>query len=330
MASHIARRKFLATLGGAVATWPLTVHAQQAGKPYRIGVLSPAERTTTRVFDGLRQGLRELGYIDGRNIIIEYRLAAGDFSRLPAMAAELAQLPVDIVVPDGGDKITQIALNATRTIPIVAPTSFDPVAAGLAASLAHPGGNVTGLTMFAEELSGKRVQMLKEAFPAIRRVAVFWNPAAAPSSQVRGTEGAARELGVRLQPIEITTAEQIASGFDTALTGEAEGLIVINDAMFWNERAQTVALAARSRLPAIYPEREYADDGGVLAYGPNVPDNFRRAAAYIDKILKGAKPGDLPIEQPVKFEFIINRKAGSALGWAAPPTLLIRADEVIE
>jgi putative ABC transport system substrate-binding protein len=184
--------------------------------------------------------------------------------------------------------------------------------------------------MFAEELSGKRVQLLKEAFPAIRRVAVFWNPAAAPSSQVRGTEVAARELGVRLQPIEITTADQIASGFDTALTGEAEGLIVINDAMFWNERVQIVALAARSRLPAIYPEREYADDGGVLVYGPNVPDNFRRAAAYIDKTLKGAKPGDLPIEQPVKFEFIINRKAGNALGWTVPSTLLVRADEVIE
>jgi len=177
--------------------------AQERTKPYRIGVLSPAERTTTRVFDGLRQGLRERGYIDGQNIIIEYRLTAGDFSRLPAMAAELAQLPVDIIVPDGGDKITQIAFNATRTIPIVAPTSFDPVAAGLAASLAHPGGNITGLTMFAEELSGKRVQLLREAFPAMRRVAVFWNPAAAPSSQVRGTEGAARELGVRLQPIEI-------------------------------------------------------------------------------------------------------------------------------
>jgi putative tryptophan/tyrosine transport system substrate-binding protein len=321
------KRREIAVLGGAAA-WPLAARAQQAGKPYRIGVLSPAERTTIRVFDGLRQGLRELGYIDGRNIIIEYRLAAGDFSRLPAMAAELAQLPVDIVVPDGGDKITQIALNATRTIPIVAPTSFDPVAAGLAASLAHPGGNVTGLTMFAEELSGKRVQLLKEAFPAIRRVAVFWNPAAAPFSQVCGTEGAARKLGVRLQPIEITTAEQIGSGFDTALTGEAEGLIVIS--MFWNERAQIVALAARSRLPAIYPEREYADDGGVLAYGLNVPDNFRRAGAYIDKILKGAKPGDLPIEQPAKFEFIINRKAGSALGWAVPPTLLVRADEVIE
>jgi putative ABC transport system substrate-binding protein len=326
---RLKRREFITLLGGATA-WSLAARAQQASKPYRIGVLSPAGRTTIRVFDGLRQGLRELGYIDGRNIIIEYRLAAGDFSRLPAMAAELAQLPVDIVVPDGGDKVTQIALNATRTIPIVAPTSFDPVAAGLAASLAHPGGNVTGLTMFAEELSGKRVQLLKEAFPAIRRVAVFWNPAAAPSSQIRGTEVAARELGVRLQPIEITSADQIASGINTALTGEAEGLIIINDAMFWNERVQIVALAARSRLPAIYPEREYADDGGVLAYGPNVPDNFRRAAAYIDKILKGAKPGELPIEQPVKFEFVINRKAGGALGWSVPPTLLARADEVIE
>jgi ABC-type uncharacterized transport system substrate-binding protein len=324
------RREFITFLGVAAATWPLVARAQQAKKLVRIGILSPAGQTSTQVFDGLRQGLRELGYVDGENIIIEYRLTAGDFSRLAPMAAELVRIPVDVIVPDGGDGVTQIALDATRTIPIVAPTSWDPVAAGLAASLAHPGGNITGLTMFPEELSSKRVQLLKEAFPAITRIAVFWNPGAAPFSQVRGTEAAARALGMQLQAIGITTAARIAGGFETALDGGAEGLIVINDAMFWNERARIVALAAKSRLPAIYPEREYADAGGVLAYGPNVPDNFRRAAGYIDKILKGVKPGDLPIEQPIKFDFILNLKASRALGLEVPRTLLARADEVIE
>jgi putative ABC transport system substrate-binding protein len=323
------RRDVLIALGAA-AVAPRVGIAQQPKKLARIGVLSPAERTDTRVFAGLRQGLRELGYVEGRNIAIEYRLTAGDFTRLPAMAAELAALPVDIIVTDGGDRITQIALDATRTIPIVTPTNFDPVAAGFAASFARPGGTVTGLTMLAIELCGKRVQLLKEAFPTILRLAVLWNPAAAMSAQVDATEAAARELGLQLHLIKVATPDQLADALGSVLSGVADALVVLPDAMYWNERGRIVALAAQSLVPAIYPKREYADDGGTLAYGPNVPNNFRRAAAYIDKILKGETPGDLPIQQPVKFELVVNLKTVRALGLTVPQSLLARADEVIE
>jgi putative ABC transport system substrate-binding protein len=324
------RRRYVLIALGTATVAPRVGSAQQPKKLVRIGVLSPAERTDTRVFAGLRQGLRELGYVEGRNIAIEYRLTAGDFTRLPAMAAELAALPVDIIVTDGGDRITQIALDATRTIPIVTPTNFDPVTAGFAASFARPGGTVTGLTMLAIELCGKRVQLLKEAFPSILRVAALWNPAAAMSAQLDATEAAARDLGLQLYLIKVATPDQLAGALGVALAGAADALVVLPDAMYWNERGRIVALAAQSRVPAIYPEREYADDGGTLAYGPNVADNFRRAAAFIDKILKGEKPGDLPIQQPVKFEFVVNLKTVRALDLTVPQALLARADEVIE
>ena len=313
-------------VSGAVA---LPDMAQQPGKIFRIGVLSPAASPATKAFDSLRKGLRDLGYIEGTNITIEYRLAAWDYSRLPPMAGELVRLPVDVIVTDT-QKSAVIAHEATRTIPIVGATlGADPVAAGLAASFAHPGGNVTGFSGFGVELSGKRLQLLKEAAPAIARIAGLWSPTM-PTALRSATEEAARTLGIELRTIEVATPDQIPAGLEAAVAGGTEALVVLPDAMFWNERARIVALAAKYRMPAIYPEREYAEDGGLLAYSQNVSHQFRRAASYVDKILKGAKPGDLPIEQPTKFEMVINLKTAKALGLTIPPSILARADEVIE
>jgi putative ABC transport system substrate-binding protein len=318
----IAAMAFMAALAA-----PPTGAAQQAGKPIRIGILSPAQQTSTKSFDAFREGLRELGYIDGKNITIEYRLAAGDLSRLPAMAADLVRLPVEVIVTDG-PKAGEFAHEATQTIPIVMATT-DPVEAGLAASYPHPGGNVTGFSLQLLELHGKRLQLLKEAFPAISRAAVLWNPESNRLG-LQSTEEVAPTLGVQLQPVEIAAPEGIAAGFETAEAGGAEALIVLGDAMFWNHRGRIVALAAKSGLPAIYPEREFAVAGGLFAYGPNVADNFRRAAGYVDKILKGANPADLPIQQPAIFELVINLRTAKALGLTIPPSILARADEVIE
>ena len=313
-------------VSGAVA---LPDMAQQPGKIFRIGVLSPAASPSTKAFDSLRKGLRDLGYIEGTNITIEYRLAAWDYSRLPPMAGELVRLPVDVIVTDT-QKSAVIAHEATRTIPIVGATlGADPVAAGLAASFAHPGGNVTGFSGFGVELSGKRLQLLKEAARAIARIAALWSPTM-PTALRSATEEAARTLGIELRTIEVATPDQIPAGLEAAVAGGTEALVVLPDAMFWNERAPIVALAAKYRMPAVYPEREYADDGGLLAYSQNVSHQFRRAASYVDKILKGAKPGDLPIEQPTKFEMVINLKTAKALGLTIPPSILARADEVIE
>ncbi len=304
--------------------------AQQPAKVFRIGILSPAGSPSTKAFDALREGLRELGYIDGANITIEYRLAAGDYGRLPAMAAELVRLPVDLIVVDT-QKSARAAQEATRTIPIVAATAgADPVAAGLAASLAHPGGNLTGFSGGDKELSGKRVQLLKEAFPAVSRIGALWNPTAPLISPLQATEEAARALGLQLRLIAIAASGEIAAGFEAAVGGGAEALVVLPDAMFWNERGRIVALAAQHRLPAMYEEREYANDGGLISYGRNVSENFRQAAGYVDKILKGAKPADLPIQQPTRFELVVNLKTAGTLGLAIPPSILARADEVIE
>jgi putative tryptophan/tyrosine transport system substrate-binding protein len=316
-------------LGAIMAGAPLTAAAQQPGKVFRIGILSPAERSSTKIFDAFREGLRDLGYIDGQNIRIEYRLAAGDTSRLHAMAGELVRLPVEVIVTDT-QKSAVIVHEATRTIPIVGATlGPDPVAAGLATSLARPGGNVTGFSGFGVELAGKRLQLLKEVSPAISRMAALWNPAM-PISVRRATEEAARTLGMQLRTIEVAAPDEILAGFEAAAASGAEGLVVLPDALFWNHRTRIVALAVKYRTPAIYPEREYVDDGGLLAYGASVPDNFRRAAGYVDKILKGAKPADLPIQLPTKFELVVNLKTAQAVGLTIPPSILARADEVIE
>ncbi len=317
-----------AALGAVVAGAPLSSVAQQPVKAFRIGILSPAERSSTKIFDGFRQGLREVGYIEGQNITIEYRLAAGDVSRLPAMAGELVRLPVDVIVTDGQQSAVA-AHEATRTIPIVMGAVGDPLAAGLIASFAHPGGNVTGFTLLAIELGAKRLELLKEALPAISRMATLWNPAQGRSYR-EAAEEAARTLGVQLRTIEVAAPDEIPGGFATAEAGGAEALDVLGDPMFWNQRSRIVALAAKLRMPAAYDAREYAEDGGLLTYGASVPENFRRAAGYVDKILKGAKPADLPVQQPTRFELVVNLKTATALGLTIPPAILARADEVIE
>jgi putative ABC transport system substrate-binding protein len=274
-----------------------------------------------------RERLRELGYIDGQNIRIEYRLSAGDYGQLATMAADLVRLPVDLIVTDSG-MATQIAQRATQVIPIVAATiGEDPVGAGRAASLAHPGGNVTGFTGF--NLAAKRVELLKETVPTVSRIAALRNPATAMLS-LEATEEAARALGLQLRPIAVATPGEMPVGFDAAVAGGAEALVVLPDGMFWNERGRIVALAAQYRLAAIYEEREYANDGGLMSYGRNVSENFRQAAGYVEKILKGAKPADLPIQQPMRFELVVNLKTAATLGLTIPPAILARADEVIE
>jgi putative ABC transport system substrate-binding protein len=306
-----------------------SVGQQPQSKIPRVGILSPSEQTSTKIFDAFRDGLRDLGYVDGQNIIIEYRLADGDYSRLPTLAGELVRFPVDIIVTDGQISAL-VAHEATRTIPIVGGVGSDPVAAGLVESFAHPGGNVTGFSPFGAELNAKRLQLLKETIPAISRIAALWNPAEGPVV-LRSTEEAVRTLGVQLHPVAIATSEEIVAGFEAVEASGAEAVVITPVGMFWNQRARIVALAAKHRMPAIYPEREYVDDGGLLAYGRNVPDLWRRVlAGYVDKILKGAKPGDLPIEQPTRFELVVNMKTAAALGLTIPPLILARADEVIE
>ncbi len=316
---------FLAS--GAAATCPIAACAQQPAKVFRIGILSPAGSPSTKAFDALREGLHELGYIDGANITFEYRLTAGDYGRLPAMAADLVRLPVDLIVTDGGIA-TQAAQQVTRAIPIVAATiGEDPVGAGRAASLAHPGGNVTGFTGF--DLAAKRVELLKEAFPAVSRIAAL-RTSATRGLSLQATEEGAHALGLQLRLITVATPGEIPAGFEAALGGGAEALVVLPDGMFWNERGRIVALAAQHRLPTIYEEREYANDGGLISYGRNVSENFRQAAGYVARILKGAKPGDLPIQQPMRFDLVVNLKTARALGVTFPPSILARADEVIE
>jgi putative ABC transport system substrate-binding protein len=321
------RRDVIAGLATLLVA-PKRSSAQQApAKLPRIGILPPAPRPDTGIFDAFRKGLADLGYIDGQNIRIEYRLSARDFSRLSAMAEELVRLPVDVILADGLTVV--IAQEATRTIPIIGGVGPDPVAAGLIESFAHPGGNVTGFSAFGVELSAKRLQLLKEACPAISHVAALRNPAG-PKSIRRATEEAACTVGAELSTIEVATPGQIFAGFEMAVAEGANALVVLPDAMFWNERGQIVALAAKYRMLAIYPEREYVDEGGLLAYGSNVPDQRRRRATYVDKILKGAKPGDLPIQQPVEFDFLVNLRTARELGLTIPPAILDLADEVIE
>ena len=316
-------------LGALLAATPLAL-AQQSGKVFQIGILSPAGSPATKAFDAFRNGLREFGYIEGSNIKIEYRLGDWDYGRLPAMATDLVRLPVDVIVTDGGPRVVSIAQEATHTIPIVAATAgADPVAAGLAMSLGHPGGNLTGFAGVNIELSGKRLQLLKGAVPGVTRVGVLRNPDN-PSSTLRATEEAARTLGLELRIVEVAAPDKISAAFEAAVSGGAEAVVVLPDAMFWHERTRIVSLAAKHRLPAIYEDREYATDGGLLTYGRDVSEQFRLAAGYVDKILKGAKPADLPIQQPTRFQLVVNLKTAAALGLTIPLTILDLADEVIE
>jgi putative ABC transport system substrate-binding protein len=324
------RRKFIMALGGAVASAPFAARAQQAtGRLYKIGYLGPASRELhlTKAFE---DGLRSLGYRVGENVVIEYRFANEEMERLPTLAADLVRLGVDIIV--AGSNATVAAMKATRTIPIVMTNSLDPIGTGLVASLARPGGNVTGFTADAgDEILGKRLELLKDALPNLSRVGVLWNPDYAPNrSRLTSMREAARGLGLTLVSVEARGLDALEQAFATMVRERAQAFVVLGDAVLFNYRGQIGVVALRNRLPAVSTFKEFAEAGLLLAYGADVRDLYRRSAVFVDKIFKGAKPADLPVEQPTKFELVINLKTAKALGIIVPPTLLIRADEVIE
>jgi putative ABC transport system substrate-binding protein len=327
------RRTFLAMLAGGLLAAPLAAEAQPREKVPRVGYLSPgspSEPFRRRRFEAFRQGLRELGYVEGQNIAIESRWAEGKYDRYSVLAADLVRLKVDVIVAVGG-RATQDAQQATRTIPIVMSVVIDPVGSGLVASLARPGGNVTGLTIMASDLVGKQLELLKEVVPKVSRVALLWNPANPGSApQLRQAEAAARALGVRLQPLEARGPQEIDSAFAAMTRERAGALLILPDAIFGNQRRQIAELAAKRRLPSLLGVGEYAEAGGLMTYSANNLDLERRAATFVDKILKGAKPADLPVEQPAKFELVINLRTAKAIGLTIPQSLLLRADEVIQ
>jgi putative ABC transport system substrate-binding protein len=301
---------------------------QSPGKIPRVGILTTADNERTPALDAFRAGLHDLGYVEGRNIILEFRFTRGDPARGLQLAAELVALPVDVIVAEGVG--AQNKFDPSGRTPIVSPAMMDPVERGFAVSLAHPGGNITGFTLMHTELNGKRLDLLRSAFPHIT-VAALVNPAN-PSHKLalEQTETAARSLGLgNVRRVETASAATLRALRPEVLFG-ADAVVVVPDGTFYNYRRDVIALINAAHLPAIYPEREYADDGGLMSYGANAADNFRRAADYVDRILKGAKPGDLPIQEPVKFDFVVNLKTAKDLGLAIPPLILGRADEVIE
>jgi len=318
----------------ALGAAPLAAEAQRAAKIARIGYLSPGLAFNRHLRDAFLQGLRELGYVEGRNLAIEYRDAEGKLERIPALAAELVALKVDLIFVGGGTRVTLAAMQATKTIPIVFTGIGDPVESGLVASLARPGGNATGLSSLGPELIGKRLELLKQAVPGVDRVAVLWLPGAlagrTDKDMVTAAEVAARALGVRLQFVEARGPDEFARAFSEMSSAHASALTVLPSNRFLREHRRIVELASENRLPAVYTSREFVDAGGLMSYGANEPDLFRRAATYVDKILKGAKPGDLPVEQATKFELVINLKAANALGFTIPQSVLAHADEVIQ
>jgi putative ABC transport system substrate-binding protein len=307
------------------------VAAQSPVKAARIGVLSGGAASTQAVrWEAFRQGLKEFGYVEGRNIVIEYRYAEGKPERLPTLAAELVRLKVDLILT-AGDQGVRAAKQASQTIPIVVALAGDLVGPGYVASLARPGGNITGQTTLVSELSAKRLELLKTAFPKVSRVAILWNPTnAANVAAFKETEVAARALRIQLLPLDVRRADDFAGAFPAALRARADALIAVGDTLLLTHRARIADFAAKNRLPAMYGNEDFMDAGGLMFYGPNVADMYRRAATYVDKILKGAKPGALPVEQPTKLEFVINLKTAKALGLTIPPSILSRADRVIE
>src|SRR5437867_252174 len=305
--------------------------AQQPKKIPRIGCLtlgSSSPRSANE--EAFRDGLHQLGYIEGQNVHVEYRYAAGEVGRLPELAAELVSLNLNVIVAANTQSI-DATRRATKTIPIVFPLTFDPVASGFVASLARPGGNLTGLTTLNQEVAGKRVELLKEVMPRISRVAVLRDPTNSGSLfALKETEAAANHLGIRLHILEVRSADELEGAIQAATRERAGSLIVIPDNLFVRRKGQIVDHVMKSRLPTMFGESESVEAGGLMYYGANLPDLFRRAATYVDKILKGAKPADLPVEQPTKFEFVINLKTAKQIGLTIPPNVLARADKVIK
>jgi len=327
-----SRRVFLATMSSGLLA-PFAAQAQQAAKIARIGYLSPNLAASPHNHEAFRRGLRDLGYVEGRNVVIEYRDAEAKLERLPALAAELVALKVDVIVAPNTPAALS-AKRATKTIPIVFAVAGDPVGSGLVTSLARPGGNVTGLSNLALDLVGKCLELLTQAVPGVSRIAVLWHPGVFPErterDMVKAAEVAARALAVRPQFVEARGPAEFDRAFSDMTGARAGALTVFPSNMFITERRRLADLAAKKRLPAVYPWRDFVDAGGLMAYGPNYDDLFRRAATYVDKILKGAKPADLPVEQATKFELVINLKTAKALGLTLPQSLLGRADEVMQ
>ena len=322
------RREFITLLGGAAA-WPLAANAQQPAKLPTIGFLGTATPSMwSHWVVAFVQRLREHGWIDGRNIAIEYRWAEGRTERFAEIAAELVRRKVDVIVTSGGAVVA--AKQATSVIPIVFPMAPDPVSSGLVASLARPGGNVTGLSIQSTELATKRLELIREVVPGLRRLAILGN-AGSPAAVLEMSEvqAAARKLGLEVEILEIRRAEDIAPAFES-LRDRADALYIGVDSLVGANRIRINTLSLGARLPTVYNSREYVELGGLLSYGPSYPDLFRRAAEFVDKILRGAKPGDIPVEQPTKFELIVNQTTAKALGLKIPEAFLLRADEVIE
>jgi putative ABC transport system substrate-binding protein len=316
-------------IGGAVTVWPLAAQAQQAPKVYRIGLLETIpEAQNTANLDALRSGLRDFGYVEGKNLVIDYRSADGLAGRFPELASELVRLKIDLIVTRG-TPAAKAAKSASGTIPVVMAAMGEPRV--VVASLARPGGNVTGLTTFSTVLTGKRVELLKELVPAFSRVGLLHdmgNPVAQP--QWAETETAARSFGLEAELLDVRSAEDIGRAFDAAVRHHVDALVIGIDGLTQMHQGTIVDLAASTKLPAVYPSREFVEVGGLMAYAVSYRDLYFRAASFIDKIFKGAKPADLPVEQPTKFELVINLKTAKALGLSVPQSLLVRADDVIE
>jgi len=334
MASHIGRRKFLVTLGGAAAAWPLAARAQQGDRMRRLGILmvgaesDPQYQADVAVF---REGLQKLGWVDGQNIRIEVRWAGFDAETMRRYAKELIALQPDLILSND-TPTTATLLQQTRSVPIVFATVADPVGSGFVASFARPGGNATGFAVYEASLGGKWLELLKETVPSVSRVVVIFNPATAPFAEnhLKSLNNAAPSFGVEARVAHVSDVSELETVVATQAREPNSGLIVLNEDFMIAHRVEIVSPAARYRLPAVYPFRFFAELGGLISYGVNLNDNFRRAVPYADRILRGAKPSELPVQAPVKFELVINLTTAKALGLTVPPTLLGRADEVIE
>ena len=324
------RRQLLVALGAGALASPLASLGQTQGKVWRIGILiAGSSATARRSLDAFRQGLRELGYVEGRNILIEARFAEGRMERVPGLAAELVQLKVDVILT-GGLPLVQALEQATTTVPIVMASGADPTAVGLASSLARPGGNVTGLSNMVTETASKLVEIAREIAPGASRIAVLVSGADVATAIWNDVRNAGEALKIAVLPVKATSADEIRGAIAQMKKERAGVFIVPADVLFFAERRKIVELANQAKLPAVYSRREYVEDGGLISYGVNVAGMWRRAAAFVDKILKGAKPGDLPIEQPTSFELVINMKTARAIGMKIPQSVLFRADRVIE